>query len=129
MNNNLKYILAGFSFITLLLSGIIIRQGAQNQHQSLIIEFEYAGRFEIVSSHHGVTETTMRLGLLQVFITRTIGEPWEISFIQRKLEIVNIPMYVSIQTLDGEILYSSVLVTQETMIDIDCITECNVVMR
>ena len=128
MKKNLVYLLVGFSILSLILSGILIHQGSQNQQQSLIIEFEYAGRFEIVITHHGVSAVTTRLGLYQVFITRNIGEPWEISFIQHKLEIENMPMYVSIQTLGGEILYSSVLVAQESTIDIDCVAECNVVI-
>jgi hypothetical protein len=102
--------------------------GNHSRAQSLIIEFEYAGRFEIVTTHHGVSETTTRLGLYQVLISRNIGEPWEISFIQHKLEIEDFPIYMSIQTLSGEIIYSSVLVAQESMIDIDCVAECNVVI-
>ena len=90
------------------------------------MRFEYAGRFDVIMTHHGISETATRLGLHQVYVSRTVGEPWEISFIIYKHDSGATPMYVDIKTLEGDLIYRSVIVTKESVIDIDCIRECNV---
>ena len=127
MNRKILNIVAVFSLISMLLSGVLILQKNQTEKQSLVMRFEYAGRFDVIMTHHGVTETSTRLGLHQVFVSRTVGEPWEISIFTYKHDNDAIPMYVNIKTLEGELIHQSVIITREGLLDIDCINECNVI--
>jgi hypothetical protein len=126
MNRKTLIILAVFSISSIILSGVLIQQGRQIVNQSFVLKFEYAGRFDVVMTHHGVSETATRLGLHEVYVSRIVGEPWEISFFTYKHDNDAIPMYLNIKTVQGELIHRSVILSRESSIDIDCINECNV---
>ena len=126
MNKLIVYTLVGLSLLSLSLTGVIVSQGLSIQTENLIVEFEFAGRFEVIYSHHGITQTSLALGIQQIPIARNIGEHWEITFIVQKMEVSSSPLFVYLKTLDGEIIYSTNVVEQDGILDLDCETLCTI---
>ena len=100
MKKILVYILLGLSVSSLVLTGVVVRGGLTSKTQRLIVEFQNAGRFEVVATHHEISETYICTGIKQVYVSRMVGEHWGVSFCVQKLEISNSPLYVFIKTLD-----------------------------
>jgi hypothetical protein len=124
VNKLLVYTIALISLSSLILTGILVKNGLSNQTQSVVVEFEYAGRFEIVHTHHGVSETFLGFGKHQMLISRTIGEHWGISFFAQRLDGAEMPLFVFVKTLDGDTVFSTVLASQDSFLNMDCTTLC-----
>ncbi len=127
MNKLVVYVLVGLSVLSLSLTGVIVSQGLTIQKEHLVVEFEFAGRFEVIYSHHGIIQTSLALGIQQIAIERNIGEHFEISFIVQKIEVSSSPLIARIKTLDGEIIYSTNVVEQDGVLDLDCETLCAII--
>ena len=114
------------SISSLLITGWIVQAGISKPTQTLVVEFEYAGRFEVVYTHHGISESKIVFGEHQVLIFRNIKEPWSISFFAQRIDNAEAPLYVYIKTLEGETVFSTVLATRESVLNIDCTNTCNI---
>lgn len=117
-------LLLTFSFACLALTGIIVTKGAQS-NQEYLVEFLCSGRYEIVYVHHGVSEVITTIGVHQVFISRRFDEPWDVSFSVTKYEKRNIPLYVSIKTLEGETVYRTAVAGHDGYLFMDCRLICD----
>ena len=120
------YILLGFSLSSLVLTGVLVRGALVSNTQHLIVEFQNSGRFEVVYTHHEFSEAILCTGIKQVHISRTIGEPWKISFCVQKLEINHSPVYVYIKQLNGDVIYNTVLAGTDGYLHLDCSTICDI---
>ena len=92
-------------------------------HQ-LIVEFKASGRFELVYTHNGLSETNTAYGLHQVYVSRFSNEPWNTHFIVNKGEYQNFPVYVCIKSMKNEILYTTVMSSRESYLALDCKDIC-----
>jgi hypothetical protein len=126
MNKILVYTFTALSCASLLLTGLLVINESKDQTQSLVVEFEYAGRFEVIYTHHGIPETKMCFGVHHVYISRNINEHWNVSFMVNKMETGASPLFVHIKTLDGNTIYRTVLANQESVLFMDCSTICDI---
>ena len=109
----------------MILAGFLIKNN--DLSQSLVVEFEYAGRFEVVFTHHEVSETFLCLGKKQVLISRNIGEEWGVSFFVQRLDYAPNPVFIYIKTLDDVTIFRTVLASHDSFLNIDCASICEIV--
>ena len=126
MEKKITLTLIIISTISILLTGQIISESINTETQRLIIQFEYAGRFEVIYTHNQVSESVTKLGIHQIYVSRRINEPWEIYFTVSKIDSVKAPLFIYIRTMEGEEIYRMVLSKQEGYLNMDCNTVCEI---